>query len=172
MTKKQLRQDITMLITAVFSLLTLGAVVFSVSEGWNLLDSFYFATMTATTVGYGDFVPTTHASKVMIIIYALSIIPFVLYAFSFVAKAQMNKVYTKIHHLERKQKVQEEEIDAAERKIKRQKSKIKAQEEAIEKHEKEIKRNERKVSKEAKLNKEQEAELIAVENKMEKALKK
>ncbi len=172
MTKKQLKQDVIMLILAVFSLLTLGAIVFSLSEGWNLLDSFYFATMTATTVGYGDFVPTTYASKVMIIVYALSIIPFVLYAFSFVAKSQMNKVYTKIHHLERKQKAQEEEINAAERKIKNQKSKIKQQEVALEKHEKEIKKTERKVKKEAVLNKQQEEELEAVENKMEKALRK
>ena len=120
MTKKQLKEDLILLSVAVVSALVLGAVIFHFLEGWHYVDALYFVTITATTVGYGDFTPTHLLSKIITIIYSLSIVPFVLYAFSFIAKAQMEKVYHRIHHLERQQRQQEEEIDSAERKLQRQ----------------------------------------------------
>ena len=93
MTKKQLRQDLIMLITAIFTVLVIGAILFSFLEGWHFVDAFYFVTMTATTVGYGDLVPSTITSKIITILYSLSIVPFMLYAFSAVAKSQIQKVY-------------------------------------------------------------------------------
>ena len=200
MTQKQLRQDLIMLITAIISVLVVGALVFSFLEGWHIIDAFYFVTMTATTVGYGDLVPTSSISKVITILYALSIVPFVLYAFSAVAKSQIQKVYTKVHHLERKQKEQEEEIDAAERKLRRQKTLIKQQEgeldqqqasvkkqlkaiheqeRELEEHDKAIDAQKRKMREQTKINKEQESvisthdkELEVVEDIMEKELTK
>jgi len=199
MTKHQLKQDVIMLILAVFAALILGAILFSFTEGWSIIDSFYFVTMTATTVGYGDFTPTTAISKILTIFYALSIIPFVLYAFSFIARAQMQKVYKKIHHIERKQKIQEKEIDATEEKLKQQRSKIKKQDNEIdgqeakikkqlkdikiqkkelEEYQKELAKQKRQLRKESKINKLQEGEITehdkeleAVEKVMEKALK-
>jgi voltage-gated potassium channel len=40
-------------------------------EGWSRFDSFYWAFVTATTVGYGDFRPTKKRSKVMAILTAV-----------------------------------------------------------------------------------------------------
>ena len=34
-------------------------------EGWSVIDSLYFSIMTMSTIGYGDFVPTTTFSKVL-----------------------------------------------------------------------------------------------------------
>lgn len=34
-----------------------GAVIFSITEGWNVLDGAYFCFITFTTIGFGDFVP-------------------------------------------------------------------------------------------------------------------
>lgn len=198
MNKKDLKQDLLLLVVAILSVLVAGAFIFSFLEGWHYIDAFYFVTMTATTVGYGDLVPTTFASKIMTILYSLSIVPFMLYAFSAVAKSQIQKVYAKVHHLERKQKEQEEEIDKAERKLIRQKTLIKQQEEeldkqqvnikkqlkemheqekALEEHDREIEAQKRKIHEQAKINKEQETEitehdkeLAVVEGIMEKEL--
>ena len=55
-------------------LLTLlgGATYFYWSvEGWSIIDALYFSVMTMSTIGYGDFSPTTNFSKIFTIIYAL-----------------------------------------------------------------------------------------------------
>lgn len=200
MEKKDLRQDLLLLVAAILSVLVVGALLFSFLEGWHFIDAFYFVTMTATTVGYGDLVPTTFVSKIITILYSLSIVPFMLYAFSAVAKSQIQKVYAKVHHLERKQKQQEEEIDAAERKLKRQKTLIRQQEEELDQqqanvkkqlkamheqekelkeHDKEIEAQKRKIHQQNKINKEHETEITehdkeleVVEEVMEKELVK
>ncbi len=198
MRKKQLKQDLLLLITAVLFVLIMGAIVFKSLEGWTIVDALYFVTMTATTVGHGDIVPTKPITRVITIIYALSIIPFVLYAFSAIATSQMEKVYKRIHHLEREQKKQEDEIDKAERKLRRQRSLIKQQEgeldqqeasvrkqlkailkqeKELEEHSKAIEMHKKKMKKQNEINKEQEAEIMehdkeleVVENLMEKEL--
>ena len=55
----------------VLFLFACGTVFYSVVEGWSVLDSLYFSVMTLLTVGYGDLVPTTAASKVFTVLYVL-----------------------------------------------------------------------------------------------------
>ncbi len=43
--------------------LTLGAILFSIWEKWDFLDSFYFCFVTVTTIGFGDFVPGAALTK-------------------------------------------------------------------------------------------------------------
>lgn len=53
----------------VMGLLVTGMVFYHRTEGWGLLDAFYFSAMTLTTVSYGDFYPTTTTSKLFTVGY-------------------------------------------------------------------------------------------------------
>ena len=48
-----------------------GILAYSFLEGWSALDTTYFMMVTSTTVGYGDIVPTTEASRLFTCVYAL-----------------------------------------------------------------------------------------------------
>lgn len=54
------------------SVVVLGAVLFHYLEGWDWLDSLYFVVITLTTIGYGDFTPTTPLTKLITIFYGLN----------------------------------------------------------------------------------------------------
>ncbi len=52
-----------------WGLLTVGTIVYRLVEGWSWVDSFYFSSVAATTVGFGDLTPTTDASKLFTVFY-------------------------------------------------------------------------------------------------------
>lgn len=53
------------------ALLALGTLAFHLVEGWNLLDAFYMAMMTLTTVGYGEVHPLSRAGQVLAAAYMM-----------------------------------------------------------------------------------------------------
>lgn len=53
-------------------IISIGAALFHWLEGWSWLDSFYFVVITLTTIGYGDFSPTTPTTKLITIFYGLN----------------------------------------------------------------------------------------------------
>jgi voltage-gated potassium channel len=53
------------------ALLALGTLGFHLLEGWSLLDSLYVTVTTIATVGYGDFHPTTGASRLFATVFML-----------------------------------------------------------------------------------------------------
>lgn len=175
MKKRELQIKITTLVIAVIGMLLVGTIVFSIVEKWSILDAFYFVTMTATTVGYGDFTPTHDLSKFLTIIYSISIVPLVLYAFSAIAKYQVNRVYEKVHHLELRHKQKEEkieqEIKTAEKQLKKQNKKLKETVEDLEEHEKELGKQERKLKSQSKFTKVAEQAIKKLEQE-DKRLKK
>ena len=159
--KKDLKNSVRLLLIAISALILIGTVIFSILENWSLVDSFYFVSMTATTVGYGDFAPTHTLSKLITVFYSLAIVPFVLYAFTVIAKYEVERVSHEVHGIEKKQEEQEGEIEKTEHKIQAQKRLMKEQQEILDKQE-------RQLRKQTKINKEQEEELEGQERKIKK----
>lgn len=51
--------------------IAMGTLIFSFNEGWSVVESFYFCVMTLTTIGYGDFSPTSSAMQLYTVLYAV-----------------------------------------------------------------------------------------------------
>lgn len=66
-------QRTLMLQTMLFvTYLLLGALIFSHIEGWEFLDAVYWADVTLLTVGLGDFSPSTHTGRSLLIPFAIA----------------------------------------------------------------------------------------------------
>lgn len=55
-----------------FTMVAIAAALYHWLEGWSWLDAVYFVVVTVTTVGYGDFAPTTSLTKVLTIFVAIN----------------------------------------------------------------------------------------------------
>lgn len=72
-------------------LLLLGMVFLHLVEGWELLDSAYVLTQVITTVGYGDYTPSTSAAKLFMCFYAILILVAVSYFLNTRLRAGLDK---------------------------------------------------------------------------------
>lgn len=163
MFKKEIKTNLIIVLSGVALVVFSGALIFSHLEKWSFINSLYFVIMTATTVGYGDLTPTTHLTKIITMIYALSIIPFMLYIFSIIAEFESQHVYKKIQHIEQKQEAHEEDIEKTVKKLEEQRHKLKAQEEALERQEKKLKSQSKELDVHEKEIEVEEKELEVVE---------
>ena len=81
----RLRMALVLLLLSVI----IATIFYNIVEGWGLLNSFYFSVSTASTVGHGDFVPTTNASKLFTIFYMVFSVSLVLYSIALIAQQRI-----------------------------------------------------------------------------------
>jgi voltage-gated potassium channel len=65
------RKRILFALSMLCALLATGTLGFHLLEGWSLLDSLYVTVTTIATVGYGDFHPTSAASRLFATVFML-----------------------------------------------------------------------------------------------------
>lgn len=58
----------------------IGAAYYHAKEGWTVIDSVYFVTVSVATIGYGYLVPTTDSSRVFTSFFVIAGLIFVLTA--------------------------------------------------------------------------------------------
>ncbi len=72
-------------------LLAAGTLSFNYLEKWSFVDSFYFATSTLLTIGYGDLAPSSDISKLATVAFALSGVTTFLYGLSVITSYYIQK---------------------------------------------------------------------------------
>ena len=153
-----LKKRIYYAFVVVVVLLAIGTVYYANAEGWSYVDSFYFSTITLTTIGFGDFVPQTQAAKIFTSMYALLGIGIMLYilssvigVFIFKQERYFDKLFfplRKMRKKEREMEKQEKKIEKQEKRIEREEDKIEKEEDKIEKYAKDIKAKEIEIERE------------------------
>lgn len=132
----------------VVSILGIGTIYYSALEGWSYIDSFYFSTMTLTTIGFGDLAPTTPAAKIFTSIYALLGIGIMLYILSSVIGVfifKQERYFDRLFFPVRRMRKREKEIEKKEKEIEKQEDKIEKEERKISKEEREIDEHARRI---------------------------
>ncbi len=143
-------------------LLSVGTTFYHYAEGWNVIDSFYFSTMTLTTIGYGDITPSNDIGKIFTSFYALIGIGVMLYILSsvvgvsiFKQEKNFGKIFTTFHRLRHHENEikkakeinvkQEEKIKTHEKEIRKAKEINIKQEEKIKTHAKELEKTKKEL---------------------------
>jgi len=86
-------------VLAITAFLVGGTVLFHHLERWDWVDSFYFTGMTLTTVGYGDFTPTSSIAKISAVFFALAGVGIVFYSMGVLAQKYFEREEQRLQKL-------------------------------------------------------------------------
>jgi voltage-gated potassium channel len=78
----------------VLVILLVGTFFYHKVENWSWLDSFYFSSISLTTVGYGDLTPKTDIGKIFTVFYIFSGVGVILGFISSVASKAHEKSFS------------------------------------------------------------------------------
>lgn len=98
---EEIKIKVNIVISSIIVLMVSGTLLFHFLEGWSYVDSFYFLSVTITTIGYGDLYPTTDLTKILTVIYAFAGIGIILLVAETFTKAYIEKRYD---HIQSKKK--------------------------------------------------------------------
>ncbi|MGH1465391.1 MAG: potassium channel family protein [Cognatishimia sp.] len=100
------RKRIVSLIALIVQIIAAGTVFFHFVEGWSWLDSYFFAVITLSTVGYGSLVPATALGKIgttVFIVLGIGIFAAVIQQFSQVAVERRMRILRRLRAKEKNQ---------------------------------------------------------------------
>ncbi|KAK8787457.1 hypothetical protein V5799_022765 [Amblyomma americanum] len=65
------RVPVSLVLLFLLAYMTLGALIFSLCEGWSFFEAFYFVFVSMSTIGFGDYVPRQPAFMMATFVYLL-----------------------------------------------------------------------------------------------------
>ncbi|AEF96687.1 potassium channel family protein [Methanotorris igneus] len=91
-------------------MVTIGALILFASigfmflEGWDFFTALYVSIVTISTVGYGDYTPTTHWGKALVMVYIVTGVGAVAYTFGSIAEFFMEGHFKKVARMRKMEK--------------------------------------------------------------------
>ncbi len=126
-------QLVLFLLMVITIIVIIGTLCFYYLEEWTLFNSFYFTTVTMSTIGYGDMAPVTYWGKITAIIYGFMWAPLFIGLTWLLFQSRLHKlVKGSIHAYHKEIKEAEKLALDAEKAIKKQNKKIRVIEEEVE----------------------------------------
>lgn len=98
---KRIRLKIGALVGLTTSIVIIGMIFYHHVEHFDYIDALYFSVITLTTVGYGDFSPSTDIGKIFTIVYIIVGIGILM---AFIDTLSQRLVASKMHHMAERQK--------------------------------------------------------------------
>lgn len=92
------QRHVTLAFSIVVILLLIGAVFYHNYESLDWLDSFYVTIMTVITIGANGFAPTTDASKIFTMVYALVSVPTLIFCLGVIVEDRFEARMHKVEH--------------------------------------------------------------------------